>query len=167
MLPESSAGTAASAGPAIEPAARREWSFSFGVLDAVPVVLAILASLGALHALSLPLVEDTPRNIFPLDWVWSFAGIAWAYSVYHDLQNDDATRYGRLLLAVAFVCLGAILPYAVLRYGGLLGAVALAAVVLALLGLVIVHEPQRKAAWLIVPLIALATVGLAAAGFEI
>ena len=165
MLPDSA--TATPGGPVAELAARPGWWLSFGVLDAVPVVLAILAGLGALHALSLPAVEDTPRSIFPLDWVWSFAGIAWAYSVYHDLQTDEANRYGRLLLGLAFACLGAILPYAALRYGGLLGGAAVVAVFLALLGLVIFNEPRPKAAWLIVPAIALVTVGLAAAGVKI
>jgi hypothetical protein len=167
MLHESATGMAASNGPAIEPATRRGWSFSFGVLDAIPVVLAILASLGALHALGLPLVEDVPPNIFPLDWVWSFAWIAWAYSVYHDLETDEANRYGRLLLGLAFACLGAILPYAALRYGGLLGGAALVAAFLTLLALVILNEQRRNAAWLIVPAIAIVTVGLAAAGFKI
>jgi hypothetical protein len=140
------------------PSAGARWLATITTIDWIAIVLALIVSVATLADASVPVVPLW--RAFTVDLVWPFVAMAWAYSVYHYLEDDDAVRAGRLLLVCTFATVLAIIPHLILEYTGVLGAALAIGGAGVLLGLVIVHERPARLAWLVVPTIASATVGL-------
>lgn len=138
------------------------WSHATSRLDRIVIVLTIGLALVTLWFASAPVLST--GRYYLLAVLWPLTAIAWAVALVGSVQRSASVVTGAALLVGASVTFGGSVPFVLMVLHGPGVAVAALAAGIGLLALILVLERRRRIAWLVAPVIVLATLALEASG---